>query len=362
MKLTSSYITTQVSPRGTLTYSEPTDDKERLSAEPPLAFPSEKVSQTSHLLETFSNSPGSDPPTVSPLDPPRPRLTVPGHDPGTVVATAVGGAEVTNHGTLFFDEFWAAKDEPEPTCESYSNYGIPSPESYPASFQQEWQSRLGLTPQQYFQGLFDTPRVRLGNSSIQVERDHQGLRSLDVEMDLHCPRTNRPIGHMDRQFHFSQQGTTAVYHRLFELFPGTQGKGIAKDLLANSVALYEQAGVSKIDLYASLEVGGYAWAKYGFSPKPGSQTRELFRTVAGRLQALKNIPPRTRALVEKLLASEDPKAIWALSDLEGVKVQQGGKSVSLGKALLLGTSWQGSLDLQDPQARARFDQYISRPS
>jgi hypothetical protein len=163
---------------------------------------------------------------------------------------------------------------------------------------------------------------------------------------------------MDRTVSFPEDSPPEAYHRLFDLNRGAQGKGISKDLLANSIKLYDQAGIQRVGLMAALSVGGYAWAKYGFQPKPGRETQELFVTIGDRLSQLRGVPQPVRNIVKRLLERGDPKAIWAISDLDGVKVRRGEKEVPLGKALLLGTVWKGSLHLDDPEARARFDQYV----
>lgn len=246
--------------------------------------------------------------------------------------------------------------------ETYHLSGLPSPGDLPASLRQDWTRRFGMPPREFYRALFDTARVQPGDSRMSVERDLEGeIRAVGMEFDLECPRTGKPIGSMDRSFHFPKEGAASVYHKLFDLDRHCQGRGIAKDLLANSMKLYEKAGIEKITVSAALSVGGYAWAKYGFKPNSGRETRELFATVRERLDDLGDaVPQAVRGVVTRMLAKGDPRSIWAISDLDGVKVRRGEREVSLGKALLLGTAWKGSLELEDSQARARFDQYIHR--
>lgn len=240
--------------------------------------------------------------------------------------------------------------------------GLPRPDDLPADLRHHWTRRFGMPVREFYRTLFDTARVKPGESRLSVERDAQGeIRAVDLEFDLECPRTGRRIGTMDRGLTFPEHGAASAYHRLFDLDRQCQGRGIAKDLLANSVKLYDKAGVTKIKLAAALSVGGYAWAKYGFKPNPGRETRELFKTVRERLDRLGDaVPQSVRRLLTSLLCKDDPKAIWAISDLEGVRVPRGDKEIPLGKALLLGTAWKGSLELDDNQARTRFNQYIHR--
>jgi hypothetical protein len=289
---------------------------------------------------------------------------VPGYDPGSSANGHLGlSAKVGPSGALFFDEDCSlAAFDPWSGEQVYHGEGIPGPHDFPPTLKQDWQQKMGVSPRQFFQTLFDTPRVHPGDFRLTVERDKVGVQGLGVEIDLRCPRTNKEIGKMDRQFSFPEDSPPEAYHRLFDLEPGTQGTGIAKDLLANSIKLYDQAGIGRVGVFASLGVGGYAWAKYGFAPKPGRQTRELFATIEDRLNRMDDLPKSTKGVVKRLLSSGDPKAIWAISDLDGVKVKRKGKMQPLGKALLLGTAWRGSLNLDDPKARARFDQYVHKTS
>ncbi len=255
-----------------------------------------------------------------------------------------------------YDESW---DEPLYPDQQFHGKGLPRSRDFPLEVRQSWQRCFEATPREFFETLFDTSHVKLGEYSFAVQEGAEGWSEVSMEMDLDSPSTGRPVGRMDRLFRFPRGGEPSVHHQLFELDPQLQGKGVAKELLANSVELYEQAGISKVTLFAALDVGGYAWAKYGFCPEPGRATRELFSSIRERLAELDGVAEPVRAVVGRLLDSEDPKAVWAISDLEGISVPNRGEKTPLGKALLLGTHWKGQLLLDDPEARARFDHYTS---
>ncbi len=250
---------------------------------------------------------------------------------------------------------------PEPwNSEVFHLQGIPREHDLPPSLREQWKNQLKVSPREFFKTLFEGDKVRPGETSLCVERADGEIRALDLEIDLDCPRSGRNIGRLDRLLSFPENGPPKVYHRLFDLDRDAQGQGISKEILANSVKLYDQAGITRVDLMAAMAVGGYAWAKYGFTPKEGHETRQLFATVRERLSRFKDVPSGVRGVIKRLLDQGDAKAIWAISDLDGVKVRRGDKEVSLGKALLLGTVWKGTLRLDDPEARARFDQYVFR--
>lgn len=55
-----------------------------------------------------------------------------------------------------------------------------------------------------------------------------------------------------------------VHHELLEMYQGTQGTGAVKAMFRSALPLYEKMGIKTLDLYANLDAGGYAWARYGF--------------------------------------------------------------------------------------------------
>jgi GNAT superfamily N-acetyltransferase len=265
------------------------------------------------------------------------------------------------NGTLRWEDEELTEYELGPwNAEVFHLEGIPRANELPASLRQDWSCRLGLSPREFFLALFDTDKVRPGETTLSVERDEAGIYGVDLEIDLDCPRTGRSMGRMDRTFSFPSDGPARAHHSLLDLEPEAQGMGVAKDLLANAIALYDRAGIQQVELTAALSVGGYAWAKYGFMPRSEREARALYNKVRERLQRLEEVPPTARKIVMALTERDDPKSIWALSDLDGVTVQQGSRQLPLGKALLLGTVWQGVLRLDDPEARSRFDQYVSK--
>ena len=74
-------------------------------------------------------------------------------------------------------------------------------------------------------------------------------------------------GQMTRSIDFDKNEASHDYLKL----PSSQtGKGEAKTLLSSQVALYQKLGLDRVQVHANIDVGGYAWAKYGFTPTPNS--------------------------------------------------------------------------------------------
>lgn len=155
------------------------------------------------------------------------------------------------------------------------------------------------------------------------------------------------------------KSTKYAYHSLLNFREQFQGRGLAKSILANNFAIYEQQGIDKVDLYAAITVGGYAWAKYGWQLKPKEvEEGKLDKQIRARMETLE-LPPKTKKTVEAILESKSPKKNWALADLKQ-KVTKDGKETTLAKALLLGTRWAGTFDMHDKASRKRLERYLGK--
>lgn len=143
-----------------------------------------------------------------------------------------------------------------------------------------------------------------------------------------------------------------VKHDFLEIFPEYQGKGIAKEILLKQMMFYRQAGIQKIEIDASLEIGGYAWAKYGFLPTDWLDTKEGIKS---RAEWLWRIEKKIRLQDFELILNKltnNPQSIWELSDL---KNENGDK---IGKQVLQGFSWLGYFDVNNDDQRRKFYRYI----
>lgn len=230
-----------------------------------------------------------------------------------------------------------------------------------------WMERMKIPPEQFFQELFAGSDVSPA-SSVHIEasyNEEDQLQSVEFSVSLRNA-DGTPLGTLDRNFLFEPDGTIRVDHVLFSLNPGAQAGELSKSVLSNGVRLYDQIGVTQVQVHAALTVGGYAWAKYGFAPDTPQRTAELFSQIKSRLNKNPDLPANQRQIVLNLLDTGDPQALWAISDLAfpvfqpdgSPRLDSQGRPLTLGKALLLGTNWYGVLDLTDPVSRQRFEQYV----
>lgn len=246
----------------------------------------------------------------------------------------------------------------DPTVrQEHSFTSLEKAELLPKPVLESWKSSLKTTPADFVRRLLHGTPVSLKRAEICLEQERGRTSAIDCNLAIQCGRSQRWAGRLINHFTFPEDGQPRVHPELLNLEPSIQGRGLARQILANSRRLYQQLGVSKVDICASLTVGGYAWAKYGFKPHPGSETRKLLSEVSDRVAQIP-LPKETRSHLNRLIKLGRPEVVWALSDLRHPKVTVRRRQLELGKALLLGTSWKGSLDLNDPAALARFEHYV----
>jgi hypothetical protein len=124
-------------------------------------------------------------------------------------------------------------------------------------------------------------------------------------------------------------------------------------------------GVKKVTLHANIDVGGYAWARFGFTPTQRSwndlresmsywvNADEVTTDWLGNEYQPLNIPPRQRKALTKILSDPGPKGIWKIAD-----ARIGDRKI--GKEILMERDWEGEMRLDDAEAMARFNHYVGR--
>jgi hypothetical protein len=169
-----------------------------------------------------------------------------------------------------------------------------------------------------------------------------------------------------------------VEHGVLTLMPGSQDGGAIKSMLRSAVPLYEKLGMKTISLYANLDAGGYAWARYGFQP----QAHDGEKAISGTLDYAKQLVNEnkgqlsTDAMAEytewrvasKACMGKDdamghftdlktPTLDKELSSVLHAEVPQL-KNPTLTKVSMQNQSWSGVLKLNDAWSRMRFDRYV----
>ena len=183
-----------------------------------------------------------------------------------------------------------------------------------------------------------------------------------------------------------ETGELIVLHNVFTINGEGQGSGIAKQVLKAQFDEYEKLGVAEVAVHANIDVGGYAWARFGFVPDqdgwnslrkslkqrvmvadyepiaaPKTDEEHQFNAQLSRVLATLvemgegpvKLSSREKRAVNKLLKNPDPKTLWKLAD-----ARLGDRNI--GKELLLGSHWNGHIRLDDADAMARFNHYTGR--
>jgi len=210
-------------------------------------------------------------------------------------------------------------------------------------FLADWNERVDQPPEQFrkefLNGLNGTMEIGVeGDGAWTLKGD---LRTSDGEK----------MGSYRREIDFKRKEAVDDYFRLEEEFTGLS---IGKKMLAGNIEKYRELGIQCVDLTANVDVGSYAWARYGFAPskKSWAYLRDHLRALVqegadeNEKPIIKDQGDQQRLL--ELLKSDDPKTLWAIADSK------------YGKALLTDNFWAGRLDLNDRDTMRRFNDYIAR--
>tara|TARA_R110000868_G_scaffold391271_1_gene661212 strand:- start:1013 stop:2470 length:1458 start_codon:yes stop_codon:yes gene_type:complete len=138
-----------------------------------------------------------------------------------------------------------------------------------------------------------------------------------------------------------------AHHSILQLDKSAQGSGAGKEILKKSIELYKKIGVQKVVLSANIDVGGYAWAKYGFAPSAENvgSVIDKFRRAAN---ADNSITDKQLSAILKVMEPRNVDSFFALADSK------------LGKKIMMGSSWEGELNMSDKSSMKRFNNYVGK--
>lgn len=189
-------------------------------------------------------------------------------------------------------------------------------------------------------GLTVTP------TSVTVNKPFAGLANVDVQYEIR-DRDGKVVGKAWRQWYPADpaDGTPArVDHMSMELAPSAQGNGFATAWNQRMEDVYRANGVREIQLTANEDVGGYAWAKQGYTWF-GRQTVDEYAKI---MDLVVKSPPgswsaedvaQVRAMAKRM-RSTDPAKVPTPLEISMIGWTPGAKMWP-GKGLMLGSSWEG---------------------
>jgi hypothetical protein len=217
----------------------------------------------------------------------------------------------------------------------------------------------------YFAGA-----VPLDKVIVNTATDLSGKPGIAFSSDLRYE--GRKFGSIERRIF---PGSKLADHDFLEIDQKTRGDGFVKQMSASQIALYQKIGIERVHLLANIDVGGYAWAKYGWLPTQ-QEWPEHASAIGMRLDDLTRkglVDPAEAQQIRGYLNAGDPRHIWTIADIRtpfdplawGGKYGKYGqyqvdeKINTVGKALLAGQQWGGELHLSDPAQMRRFNKYVS---
>jgi hypothetical protein len=121
-----------------------------------------------------------------------------------------------------------------------------------------WNERVHEAPEDFKEQFLGVP----GTMTI-----HYDEHSDKLNVEGKVQEDDRDIGDYQRNIDLKNNSAYSAY---FVLKRGERGAGLGKKLLASNVAMYQKLGIDKVRVSANIDVGGYAWAKYGYVPTPDS--------------------------------------------------------------------------------------------
>lgn len=135
--------------------------------------------------------------------------------------------------------------------------------------------------------FIDTWNEHVGEAPAEFKKDFLG--GLAGSMNIHYDDSNDTlsfrgylkdkdgdnIGEYTREIDFKNNKAVSSYFKLKE---GEQHSNIGKTMLKANVAMYQQMGLDSVDVHANIDIGGYAWARYGYVP-----TRSYWRSLSSDL-------------------------------------------------------------------------------
>lgn len=182
--------------------------------------------------------------------------------------------------------------------------------------------------------LFDSPKLGADGVKVTVHTVDRFAKGMQLSATLSVGGVD--IGEMTRSVGL---GGTAI-HSSFMLHDKWQGRGYGRDLTESHMRVWKAMGLKEIRLTANDDVGGYAWARYGWSTLSDEKLEDFRQQLRSRLDeahAAGKITDELHQHGQELLSAAT--GMW---DIAGFRLGP----VS-GKDLLVGAIWAGSFDLTD---------------
>lgn len=245
-----------------------------------------------------------------------------GGDPGGAPATALPAATGPAAGDLI--------DSPLPTIIDNSPEGQAAAEAA--------RQQLAAVIDGDYGGL-NVEVTRVERHFGGPEGDNPGLVARIVIRD----EAGNQVGAADRAMYRDDNGDLVAYHEQLVLEPEVRGRGFASAFNARLEEYYREQGVTRVELTANVDVGGYAWASHGYDFADEDAAAGVLDRLRDRLDGLDD--PQVRAQADEVLrraASEPFGSDGYPSAHEISQLGRGeGAKAWFGRDVMLGSDWEG---------------------
>lgn len=170
-----------------------------------------------------------------------------------------------------------------------------------------------------------------------------GNANLTYDGEYIDSKGNKQNPYLSRMFRM-EDDKKVVYHDVFNLPSGLQGKGLSKSVFRELFKSYESMGIDRVEVLANMDVGGYCWGRYGFSAKT-SEIKDLVQ----------------RRFSEGVISQNDFEEVSEILKMSGPNIRMDEiANLKCGKALLLSNKvkWRGFIDLHDKHQMEHLHYYI----
>lgn len=159
-------------------------------------------------------------------------------------------------------------------------------------------------------------------------------------------------------------------HKHFFIPESLQNEGFSREFFKATFKQYDEdhIGVTKIEVFANLDVGGYTWARYGFYASNKSVVDNIIQKAESQIRDEGEIKHEwTENGIKRESILDETGLLEAKNYLEGFyKTRNKDERFFMnilaeqpwGRALLIGTLWDGTIDLTDSEERSYFERYI----
>lgn len=134
-------------------------------------------------------------------------------------------------------------------------------------FIEKWNEKVGIEPEQFKKSFLG------GTEASMTISGYRNGTKFEVKGDLYDkdPEDDgRIVGNYEREIDLDAKKAYSAY---FKLEKAATKHDTGKKVLAGNVEMYKQLGIENVGVTANIDVGGYAWAKYGYVPTQAAWDR-----------------------------------------------------------------------------------------